>query len=391
MIYPITKQILNKFKYNYYSMVLFGLTFSHLVTAYFWASSSAWMHYSLQNHKIYCYPIFKSCYELVFSDLFYVKYIFFGYLIISAITIALIIFGRNKVTFGLFVCLFFLKFSILLSRYNFMGNYHTMHLTMVIVTLFAKQSLDKYRFVLCLQYFFAGLLKLNLEWLSGAALTSYSQYLLKGPFHVLSLAYVPVLELILIWGLLSKNSFLRKLTLLQLVIFHLYSIIVVGAYYPLIMAGLLWPVFYVEANTYFKNENRKTFFEIFSFRNVPQTLSSLFIVLIIVWNLTVKLNSMDPAMDGYIRYLSLNMLDARLTCRNTLYEVKDNMDIVSVDVPYLARSLRVRCDPLVFDTFLRRLCKKNPTKNFLFLLESKRTTQNHFTEIRNYKDACKQI
>ncbi len=391
MVYLITKRILSKIKYNYYSSILLGLTFSHLVTAYFWILRSVWLNYSLENHQIYCYPVFKNCYKLVFSDLLYIKVIFFSYLIISVATIFLILIGKKKVFYRLFVFLFFLKATILLSRYNMMGNYHTMHLTMIIITLLDRYSLGKYRFVLCLQYFFAGLLKLNLEWLSGASLTTYSQYLFKGPFQVLSLAYVPVLELVLIWGLMAKSAFLRRLTLLQLFLFHLYSILVVGMYYPLIMTGLLFPLFYIEIASYLKNESLKPSMNFFDFKNVPQTVSSLFIVLLLVWNLTVRLQPFDAAMDGYVRYLSLNMLDARLVCRNTLYEIKSNSDVVSVDIPGLARSLRVRCDPVVFDSFLRRLCERNPEKKFLFLLESKRTTQTKYTEIRNYKDVCKQI
>lgn len=369
-----------------FNAILFGLTFAHLITSIYWLKDKAWNNYNHGNNRIYCYPFFKNCYHLVYENLNFVAAVFAIYFIFSLLGLVLIFCKKNRISYYIFSFLFFLKISILFSRYNFMGNYHTMHLSLCVMALLSRSSYFYYKLTLALQYFFAGLLKLNLEWFSGAALLNYSPYMFKDAFSILSLAYVPVLEVILIWGLFINNAFIRRITLFQLILFHLYSYLVVGAFYPLIMVGLLFPVLYSEFFISAQNprENYKAPW-------IWQALSFGFILVIITWNLSIKTSLLDPAKDGNIRYLSLNMLDAKLECSYSLLEERKDQDIIAVDIPILTKAIRTKCDPVVYETFLRRLCEKNSDKKFMFYLESKRTTEFKYSLIRNYTNVCKQI
>lgn len=385
------KSLISRLFSNFYSneltkqSIYWGLTFAHLITSIYWFKDSGWQRYSFENYKIFCYPVFKNCFELTFANIVLVKILFIFYVLLSLIGLVLIILKYRKFAFPLLFLLTLLKTSILLSRYNFMGNYHTMHLSLCIVTLISLGNINFYRFTLILQYFFAGLLKLNIEWMSGASLVKYSNYLFPGFWNSLSLAYVTILELILVWGLISKNKFIRHITIAQLVIFHLYSILIVGLYYPLIMTGLLIPILFYE----FKINKISQFnFEKINFN---QIISFGFVILIILWNLSSKIYLKDPAKDGYIRYLTLNMLDAKLKCQSSLFEETKTGDIMGINIPKLATYYRIHCDPLVFDAFLRRLCLKNPDRKFMFYLESARTTEDNYTLIRAYKNVCQEL
>lgn len=365
--------------------IFFGLAFAHLITAFYWFKGRNWEKFETENFRIFCYPIFKNCHMYVFENILIIKSIYIIYIILSIFVLGITLLNKKKLSFYLIFILTLLKTGLLLSRYNFMGNYHTMHLSLSYVALLSYGSINFYRFSLILQYVFAGLLKTNIEWMAGAALVKYSQYMLKGFWNSLSLSYVVVLELILIWGLLSKNKHIRYITLAQIIIFHLYSTLIVGFYYPLIMTGLLIPIVFIE---FTKEESNNSFkFEI-DWRKLT-TLG--FIVLMIVWNLSTKFYSIDPTMDGNVRYLSLNMLDAKLKCQSSLYEEQADGTIIGLNIPQLATYLRIHCDALVFETFLKRLCLKNPDKKFMFYLESTRTTDKEYTMVREYKNVCKEI
>lgn len=381
----------NIFRYQAAKYILIGLFWSHFITALYWVKDLGWKNYILENHKIYCYPFFDNCFELVSENILIFKSIFVIYLAVCIISLILSYkFNSNKLYYLLlFLTLF--KFLILASRYNFMGNYHTMHLSVCLIALISRFDLFYHKITLILQYFFAGTIKLNLEWASGAALVHYSPYLFPEPLYSLSIAYVPILELILVWGLISKSQEVRVLTLVQLILFHIYSILIVGLFYPLIMLGLLFPLIIKEYFIYTKKVILDEIQTEYVTSKKKYLLSICFITLICIWNISSKLINKDPSMDGEVRYFTMNMLDAKLECQHSLLEIKNDKSIHSVNLPTLASAIRTKCDPVVFETFLRRLCLKNPEKKFLFFLESKRTTDTEYTKVRNYNDVCKQI
>ncbi len=137
-----------------------------------------------------------------------------------------------------------LKFAIFLGRYNLMGNYHLVHFFMVGLFLMGSSKSFAYRAGLVAIYFLAGLLKLNSEWLTGAALLRPTDF--PDAWNALALGYVVTLELGLCWLLLSQTRLLRLFVLVQLLIFHAFSWKIVGFFYPVTMFLLLTPLIWEE-------------------------------------------------------------------------------------------------------------------------------------------------
>src|SRR6267142_2687052 len=94
------------------------------------------------------------------------------------------------------------------------------------------------RVLVTLFYFWAGTLKLNWEWVSGAGLYS-PMWPFSGMGVVVACVYVIVLELGVTWGLLARRAWIFWTALAQFLVFHALSWQVVGFFYPLLMFAIL--------------------------------------------------------------------------------------------------------------------------------------------------------
>lgn len=384
----ISKFFKNKFlrDFSFFEAAALGLGFSHLVTAVDWYNDRVWGFFDANNFRAHCYSFFPSCTDWALENPLVLRPFVVAYVILSILILVPIVLKKRKWVYSILLGLFVFKASLFLTRYNIIGNYHTMHLTLSMVFLLAPFAPFIYRIALCLQYFWAGSIKLNLEWLSGAALVKDPLYF-SNSLHLLSLGYVVVLELVLVWGLLSRNAILRRMTLIQLLFFHVYSYFVVGFLYPLIMAGILLPLFVIEM----RDQDLKIELK----KNLGNWLAVAFVVLVCVVNVLPKLQDGDPSKDGAIRHLSLCMLDSKTQCNTKLYQVFEDGNVRSMELPRLGDAIRVRCDPLLFEGYLRGLCRQmesDPKKSKLhFHLETRRYTESFFTPVRSYHDVCKDI
>ena len=91
--------------------------------------------------------------------------------------------------------------------------------------------------LVALFYFWAGTLKLNAEWVTGAALYA-KPFLVPAALVPAACVYVLVLEMVFVWGLFSSSPRWRWAVYAQLLLFHAVSWKVVGYFYPLLMFGL---------------------------------------------------------------------------------------------------------------------------------------------------------
>jgi len=146
------------------------------------------------------------------------------------------------------------------------------------------------------------------------------------------------------------------------------------------MAGLLLPIAYEDLIKKQKIDKINLF-----------SPKILFIAALIVWNIYPKFNNIEPQFDGNVRYLKLSMLDAKLVCNYKFYEVSENGEIKSLTLPRIARAVRVKCDPLTYETLFRNICRNNPNKKFMFHLESRNSTSLKFKTIRKYRDVCNEV
>ena len=116
-------------------------------------------------------------------------------------------------------------------------HYMAFFVALVFLAFPAKRRLLQYLIVLF--YFWAGTLKLNRDWLSGEVSSTGEVRGCPTGWCRSACAYVVVLEMVLVFGLLSRRRWLFWATLGQLLLFHVMSYPVVGFYYPSLMCALL--------------------------------------------------------------------------------------------------------------------------------------------------------
>src|SRR2546422_6563672 len=131
-----------------------------------------------------------------------------------------------------------LKLAIMLLDYRLRMNQHYMGFFASFAYLFVPAKRDALRVLVTLFYFWAGTLKLNWEWISGAGLYR-PMWPFAGVGVMVACVYVIVLELVVTWGLLAKRAWVFWPAVVQFLIFHALSWQVVGFFYPLLMFAIL--------------------------------------------------------------------------------------------------------------------------------------------------------
>jgi len=227
--------------------------------------------------------------------------------------------------------------------------------------LLAKDPLASVRALVVSFYFWAGTLKLNREWLSGAALYA-KPWLVPERLVPAACAYVVALELGLVFGLLSRRRWVRHVVLAQLAAFHVVSVTVVGWFYPLLMFGLL-SVFVLEDEA---RVERRTFGVFALFQIAPYAFGG------------------DPALTGEGRLFALHMFDARVVCRGVA-----RVDGAGFPLVDDADEARTRCDPIVILARLRRLCREHPGATIDAAVDARRTSETSLRPLVRIDDACR--
>src|SRR5262249_9347762 len=151
-------------------------------------------------------------------------------------------------------------------------------------------------------YFWAGFLKLNQDWLSGASLY-HPLWLIPSSLLPAALRYGIVLELVLAWGLLARDRRIFWPVWAQLVAFHLISAPIVGFFYPILMAFFL---------AYFAAARFDA--PLAGPRRAGIAILAVFVAL----QFLPRLLSRDPALTGEGRTFALHMFDGRIECRGGL-------------------------------------------------------------------------
>lgn len=132
--------------------------------------------------------------------------------------------------YGLLAAALAFKLSLFFQDYGYMGNYHLMQHWLVLAYLVWPRKTLALPLLIVVFYFFAGTLKFNDEWLTGATLLRLPPL----PMAVLTpLLYLVIpLEIAVVWFFLIGPPWARWGTLGLYVFFHVFSYWVVGYYYP---------------------------------------------------------------------------------------------------------------------------------------------------------------
>lgn len=353
------------------------LVLVHLITAYFWRFVPAQM---LNDDISSCWPFFLQCNSVksMLTPLFVSAYSW-SYVILAVITLFCFLFGRITAAYILFLITNLMKYLVLIQSFHLMGNYHFMPFVISLVYLFIPNKKLFIPFFVVSFYFAAGTLKLNPEWLSGAALLSNSIF----PPKLLEfgLAGVVILELCLVWLLFVPNIWIRAGTFVLFVAFHAVSYLWVGYFYPSVMSCLLM-IFVLK---WILKEPLKQY----GTKVVGiSALAFFWFCQAATWAFPG-----DIAVTGEFRTFALNMYDAKTSCVSLFVAEYGDRD-VELQVRKASVALRVQCDPISYWTRALLLCdelKEDPTfKDMSFMWSGKRTTDPRFTSHIRIRNFCTQ-
>jgi hypothetical protein len=330
------------------------LAFVHVLTFLFWRRGTPLQAVLPAGATPICWPFFEECHRFRFLTAAGVEALLWAYLGLALL--ALVLFVLRSSTRSAYVGLLtleLLKVFIIVQDYRLRMNQHYMAFFVVLVflTFPAKRRLLQYLVVLF--YFWAGTLKLNQDWLSGEMFSARRGPWLPTALVPVACAYVVALETTLVFGLFSWRRWLFWTTLGQLLLFHVMSYPITGFYYPMLMFALL--AIFPLARAMNGDAERPSFAAFWMGREPLPTYVLLtgFSVLQLVPHMFPG----DSAITGEGRLFALHMFDARVICEAhvTLHDGQGGSRRIRVAarVP-----TRVRCDPIVYLSAGRALCRQ---------------------------------
>jgi hypothetical protein len=309
----------------------FFLCCIYALTAFFWRNSEIRQPYM-------CWTFFQSCqgYSQFIHQYFKVFLIFT--IVLSMAGAILFLKNKIRLAYPILVILFLVKYMLHISDYRMMGNYHYMHHVVVLLFLFIPEKLNTLKLFIVLFYVSPGLLKVNPEWLSGAALNTTLPF---GPKVTQILLFLVLyLEFIIVWFLLLPWKRFYQFALLSLFCFHIFSFFIVGYFFPLVMFCIL-TIFILDRSA-------------FSFP--VSWFGRLVMTVFVLCQLYPLLFETHSDLTGRGRLISLNMFDASTNCDSRYYIEKQNMT-VEYAPDFTAMAARIRCDPLIVYHHIQRTCK----------------------------------
>ena len=152
-----------------------------------------------------CWPFFSNCHAIRGLSQSALYVLLYGYLAASLAAVAAFTNPRYvKVGYWILFALLFYRGFFLFQDYRLRLNQHYMLYWSMVAFLFVPGKRVAIRYLVILFYFWAGILKLTPEWISGAALYGEALFLVPQSLTPAACLYVIILELVLVFGLLSR-------------------------------------------------------------------------------------------------------------------------------------------------------------------------------------------
>lgn len=366
-----------------------ALAFLHLLSFYHWQFFRPLASLLDPRRDPLCWPFFEDCHAYRLLEPATIRLVLWHYLALALVAIAL--FAARRLTTAAYVALLLLQFFhalVLIQDVRLRLNQHYMATWVTLAFLFLPSKRRLVRYLIVGFYFWAGALKLDWEWLSGAAL--YGKPLGVPPALIpLACAYVVVLEMVIVFGLLARNPWIFWASFGQFLLFHVVSTGVVGLYYPTLMIAILsiFPL----ARLFGAEEERPSLLRLADGRE-PWTSYAVLMVFAFLQVLPYLFPG-DSAITGEGRLFALHMFDARVVCEaSATLRSRDAQARTVVLQPRLAQ--RIRCDPLVYFNLAHALCRKlrrEPGFDDLdLLLRSRRSSEPELRPVISLTNFCRQ-
>jgi hypothetical protein len=258
---------------------------------------------------------------------------------------------------------------------------------LALALLFARQKAAVLQALVALVYVWAGALKLNHEWMSGAALFA-KPYFVPPALVPASCVYVVVMEMVFVWGLFAPWRWVRFAVFAQLLAFHAASWGVVGYFYPLLMAGVtaIYPLVWIRTP-----EQMLTTARLRSDRGLLAELactSAVFSAL----QLVPRFFPGDPAVTGEGRLFALTMFQSHLECSGgaTVRSSSGASSEVALINDHI--EARLHCDPIILMAETRRLCRILVGRDDVTVdvaIDARRGDEATFSPVIRQRDACR--
>ncbi|MEJ7600498.1 MAG: hypothetical protein WKG01_21495, partial [Kofleriaceae bacterium] len=369
---------------RYYGIALVAI---HLLTLVYFARHDLLVR-TITSETAVCWPFLPGCEAWRAQSARSVEASMVVYGVVAAL--AIVCFARRehvgKALIGL-ACLDLIKAGWVLHDYRLMGNYHYMPFILTTAYLVLPAAKDVSRYLVVAFYVSAGVLKLDREWLSGAALIAPTW--LTGRWLELGCALVVVLELVVSLGLLVRARLVRWAALVALAGFHLYSWHVVGFFYPLVMFALLaiFPLAWWVRPAPGAEPGIGP--ESLAARLVGGKAGWSVYAMLSVYGVAQLAPAMfpgDTAITGEGRMFSLNMMDARVTCDHFSVARLPNGSWREVSDLHPRVGVRIQCDPIRYVSLVREACEHATTVSTY--LTARRTTDASYQPVFAVDDAC---
>lgn len=354
-----------------------ALALIHVVTVLWWFDRGAIETAAAGPNKLaICWPLVPHCEQLRFLGPGALKALFVA-IIVAAVLVAAL-FARARTVRAGFYGLFALnvvKVFVLALDFRLRMNQHYMGFAATAAFLFVPDKRAALSVLVCLFYVWAGTLKLNEEWISGAALYK-PVWFFHGEHVRIATTYVIVLELGVAWGLLARRGWLFWPAFAQLVVFHVFSWPVVSFFYPLLMFALLSIYPMMRAWPRPTPRSRPTMFATAAAFSLLQLVPYAY--------------PGDHALTGEGRLYALHMFDARVRCQGwaDVRLTNGRMNKVNLVLPL---DTRIACDPIVFHGNASRLCAEKRRLQFVDLdlhVTAARATDPKLHPLIDVKDFC---
>ena len=343
-----------------------------------------------------CWPFFENCLEWRILSPAGVQTVLWCYLGLAVLTMALFIRpGLIPVAWWALLGLNLFKSLILLQDYRLRLNQHYMTYWVTLAFLFLPGKRRVLQYLVVSFYFWAGTLKFTPEWISGAALYGKRPLGIPDSLIPVSSIYVMFLELIVVFGLLVRSRWIFWISMLQIAAFHVTSWPIVTFFYPTLMFAILTifplarylrdpanpdetPPLSADLKSFFLGKERRAVYTAIAAFSLFQAVPYLF--------------PGDSSVTGEGRLFALHMFDAPLECKASVivYDTQGGSRRFGVSAPYL--SPRIQCDPAVYFSLGKGLCKRLPKQagfsSFDLHLATRRWGEKEFHSVIDQHDFC---
>jgi hypothetical protein len=332
-----------------------------------------------------CWPFWENCRSVL--SVSGVNRVLWVYLFLSAIAGLLFVVRRVAAGYWLLVVVNVIRTIVMIQDYRLRANQHYMLNWIVLAFLFLPGKRALLRHLIVSLYFWAGGLKLDPDWLTGAALYNRDRLWLPESLVPASCVYVVVLEMVVVFGLYARRNWIFWGTFAQLIAFHIFSWPIVGFWYPLLMFCLLsilpmtrlmhrsdgWVALSFGAPMRRLALNTAVVGTFGALQMIPRTFPG------------------DSAITGEGRMFALHMFDALVVCEATFSDHFDSGVSRAVLVEETKRlSHRSRCDPLLLFDVAKNRCRQRPhgVIDFDVSLRSRRTSEPEYRQTIDVRNFC---